>query len=66
MGKQKKETGGKSDGLCFIRLLIISLVNFLFVFRCVVNTVHLRFTPIKIVNGRDGGREMKSRENKQE
>lgn len=29
MCKQKKETEGKSDGLCFIGLLIISLVNIL-------------------------------------
>lgn len=29
MGKQMKETVGKSHGLCFICLLIISLVNFL-------------------------------------
>lgn len=29
MSKQPKETEGKSDGLYFICLLIISLVNFL-------------------------------------
>ncbi len=28
MSKQKKETEGKSNGLCLICLLIISVVNF--------------------------------------